>query len=70
MDSSAMNRNTHGPKFFLAVLAAHLVVTTLVWRDIAGRSADELRGSKAFWRTLTAANTGNSLLYVLVGRRR
>lgn len=49
---------------------AHLVLTTLVWRDIGRRAPSELRGSKALWRFLTALNTGNGVLYLLVGRRR
>ncbi len=30
----------------------------------------QVRGSKTIWRVLTALNTGNHLLYYLVGRRR
>jgi hypothetical protein len=51
-------------------VAAHVLLTALVWRDIARRPASELRGSKNLWRFLTALNTGNHLLYLLVGRRR
>lgn len=52
------------------VSGAHVLVTALAWRDIASRSPGDLRGSPTLWRFLTAANTGNSLLYLLVGRRR
>ena len=60
------------PKQKLAIpaLLAHLAITSVVWRDIARRDPSQLRGSKAIWRALTAMNTGNSLLYLLVGRRR
>jgi hypothetical protein len=57
-------------KYLVPAIAAHLVVTSLAWRDIGRRSPSELRGGKTLWRTLTALNTGNSLLYVLIGRRR
>ena len=65
-----MTRTTDQHKYLLPALAAHLLVTSLVWRDISRRRPQELRGSKALWRTLTALNTGNSVLYLLVGRRR
>ncbi|CAA9337957.1 MAG: hypothetical protein AVDCRST_MAG61-3263 [uncultured Friedmanniella sp.] len=51
-------------------LLGHLLLTALVWRDIGRRAPSELRGSRALWRTLTALNTGNHLVYLLVGRRR
>jgi len=53
-----------------AAVLVHLVVTSLVWRDIARRRAGGLRGGRTLWRVLTGMNTGNSLLYLLVGRRR
>jgi len=56
----------------LVVVAAlaHVLITASVWRDIENRSLTGLRGSKALWRGLTALNTGNSLIYLAVGRRR
>ncbi len=51
-------------------LLSHVILTALVWRDISRRDPAELRGSKKFWRVVTALNTGNHLLYWLVGRRR
>ena len=57
-------------KFAIPALLAHLAITSVVWRDIARRDPSQLRGSKAIWRTITAMNTGNSLLYLLIGRRR
>jgi hypothetical protein len=51
-------------------MLSHVILTALVWRDINRRDPAELRGSKKFWRVVTALNTGNHLLYWLVGRRR
>ena len=62
--------NDSPSKYVVPAIAAHLVVTSLAWRDINRRSASELRGGKTLWRTLTALNTGNSFLYLLIGRRR
>ena len=53
----------------VSALAVHLLVTNLVWRDIGRRRPAELRGGRTLWRALTALNTGNSLLYLLAGRR-
>ena len=63
---------TNGPstQTVLLALAAHVALTALVWRDIAGRRRSELRGSPTLWRVLTALNSGHHLLYLLVGRRR
>jgi hypothetical protein len=58
------------PEVVGPALLTHVVLTALVWRDIARRDPTELRGSKNLWRLLTAMNTGNHLLYLLVGRRR
>jgi hypothetical protein len=51
-------------------LIGHVIVTALVWRDLRRRTDSQLRGSKNLWRVLSALNTGNSLVYLLVGRRR
>jgi hypothetical protein len=48
----------------------HTVVTALVWRDLAHRPDARVRGGKNLWRTLSALNTGGSLAYLLIGRRR
>jgi hypothetical protein len=58
------------PQFVIPALISHVVMTAFVWRDIGRRDPSELRGSKTIWRLLTAMNTGNHLLYWLVGRRR
>jgi hypothetical protein len=58
------------PKFYTALLVAHLIVTSLTWRDIRSRSDDDIRGPKRLWRVASAANMSNSLVYYLVGRKR
>jgi len=58
------------PGQWAAVFVAHVVIASLVWRDLRHRSDDQIRGSKRFWRIASAANSGNSLIYVLVGRKR
>ena len=58
-------------KYVLAAVAVvHVVVVALTWRDIQSRSAEQVRGSKKFWRVVSALNTGNAVVYWLVGRRR
>ena len=40
--------------------------------DLAGspaRQAEEIRGSKRFWRVISTINPGNSVAYWLVGRK-
>lgn len=64
-----MPRRPPPPGLLVPALAAHVALTALVWRDIDRRDPSRLRGSKTLWRTLTALNTGNSLLYLTVGRR-
>ena len=58
------------PAQWAAVLIAHVVVASLVWRDLRHRPDDQIRGSKRFWRIASAANSGNSLIYLVFGRRR
>jgi hypothetical protein len=65
-----MTKNPPPKQLLWPAIAAHLVVTAIVWRDIGRRAPAELRGSKAFWRVFTGLNTGNSLIYLLLGRRR
>ena len=64
------NRRRPRPQIAIPALIGHVIMTALVWRDISRRDPAELRGSKTIWRVLTALNTGNHLLYWLVGRRR
>jgi hypothetical protein len=65
-----MSRRSARPGNVIPALVAHVILTALVWRDINRRDPSELRGSKTLWRILTAINTGNHALYLLVGRRR
>jgi hypothetical protein len=65
-----MSRRSGRPEAAIPALIAHVFLTWLVWRDIARRDPSELRGSKTLWRILTAMNTGNHALYLLIGRRR
>ena len=65
-----MSRRSPRPGNVIPALIAHIVLTALIWRDINRRDPSELRGSKTLWRILTAINTGNHALYLLIGRRR
>jgi hypothetical protein len=58
------------PKFYTALLAAHLFITSLTWRDLRGRRADQVRGSKSLWKVAAAANMSNSLVYFVIGRKK
>ena len=53
-----------------AIAAAHLGVTTLTWRDLRRRPAEQVRGNKKFWQVASALNTSGSVGYWLIGRRR
>jgi hypothetical protein len=63
------HRRPH-PAVLGAILLAHLVVARVVWRDIGRRDATQVRGNPRLWRIATAMNSGASVLYLLVGRRR
>ncbi len=65
-----MKNSRPSPLVLTLAGSAHLLVNTLVWRDLTRRDAAAVRGSKTLWRVLTAPNSGNGLLYLLVGRRR
>ena len=58
------------PAVVVPALVAHVVVTALVWRDLASRPDAQVRGGKNLWRALSALNTSGSLAYLLLGRRR
>lgn len=53
-----------------AFLVLHVIVVALTWRDIGGRTPEQVRGNKKFWQVFSALNTGNAALYWLFGRRR
>jgi hypothetical protein len=69
-----MEQRRLGPRqravLWAAILTGHVVVASLVWRDLRHRSDDEVRGSKKFWRVASVLNSANSLVYLLVGRKR
>ncbi len=65
-----VKRRTPKSGLVIPALVVHVVLTVLAWRDIRRRDPADLRGSKNFWRVVTALNTGNHSLYWLVGRRR
>ncbi len=65
-----MDRKKPNKLVLVLVGVIHLAVTSLTWRDISRRPANEIRGSKMLWRIISGANTGGSLAYILVGRRR
>jgi hypothetical protein len=62
-------RRLTGPQIAM-LAAAHVAITAMTWRDLQRRSADEVRGSKNFWRVASALNTIGSLAYVLIGQKR
>jgi hypothetical protein len=51
------------------LVVLHIVMTAITLRDLSRRSDAELRGPRWFWRLFTPLNTGNSVLYWLIGRR-
>ena len=51
------------------VLAGHVVAAACTWRDIGQQPAQQVRGSKNFWRTASAVNTLGAAGYWLIGRR-
>jgi hypothetical protein len=65
-----MERRRPSPALIAAILAGHVAVTALTWRDLRHRTDDQVRGSKKWWRVASAANSANSLIYLLIGRRR
>jgi hypothetical protein len=65
-----MARPKPSPRLVATLAVAHLIVTSLVWRDLRRRTDDQVRGSKRIWRVASAANMSNSLAYVLIGRKR
>jgi hypothetical protein len=59
-----------GVRPFLAILLAHAAITTLTWQDIRRRPAEQVRGSKKAWRIASAVNTGGTVAYLVLGRKR
>jgi hypothetical protein len=65
-----VERRRPNPALLTAILAGHVAVTALTWRDLRHRRDDQVRGNKKWWRVASAANTTNSLVYFLFGRKR
>jgi hypothetical protein len=65
-----VERKKPNPAVIAAILVGHVAVTALTWRDLRRRTDDQVRGSKKWWRVASAANSSNSLLYLLIGRRK
>jgi hypothetical protein len=53
----------------VALVLAEVGLAALTWRDLRRRPAEEIRGSKRFWRVASTINPGNSVAYWLVGRK-
>ena len=65
-----MPKRKISPALLAAILAAHTAVTAVTWRDIRNRPDAQIRGSKRVWRVMSAANSANSIVYFLLGRKR
>lgn len=52
-----------------AVVAVEVAAAILAYRDLAGRSDEQVRGPKNLWRVVIGLNPGNSVAYWLLGRR-
>jgi hypothetical protein len=65
-----MERSRPRPAVIAAIVAGHVAVTALTWRDLRRRTDDQVRGRKKWWRIASAANSGNSLIYLAIGRRK
>ena len=62
-----MERNSS--RVVVLVLIGHALAAAWTWRDIRQQPAQQVRGSKTFWRFASAVNTLGSVGYWLIGRR-
>lgn len=62
-----MERNSS--RVVVLVLTGHSLAAAWTWRDIRQQPAQQVRGSKTFWRISSAVNTLGSVGYWLIGRR-
>jgi hypothetical protein len=58
------------PAVIAVILVGHVAVTAFTWRDLRRRTDDQVRGSKKWWRVASAANSANSLIYLVIGRKK
>ena len=65
----ATNGRKAGLPVLAGILAAHVAVTAITWRDLRDRQPEQVRGTKRFWKVASGANTIGSLAYYLVGRK-
>jgi hypothetical protein len=65
-----MAKDRPNKQVLAAVAIVHSTVAALTWRDLRSRAPEQVRGSKAVWRTASAMNTLGSVAYWLLGRRR
>lgn len=56
-------------RVMMLVLTGHVLAAAWTWQDIRHQPAQQVRGSKAFWRIFSAVNTIGSAGYWLIGRR-
>lgn len=59
-------------RFVVLILTGHALAAAWTWRDIRQQPAEQVRGSKTFWRIASAVNTLGSLGslgYWLIGHR-
>ena len=62
-------RDQHRTRVTIVALFVHLIVTSLTWRDLARRSAGQIRGSAQLWRVASGLNTLGSVAYWTIGRK-
>ncbi len=56
-------------RVLLVLAAVEIVSAALALRDLAGRSNQQVRGTKRIWRWVIAVHPGNSLAYWVFGRQ-
>jgi hypothetical protein len=64
-----VGRRKVDPKLLVGLVAVHVVVAALTWRDIRHRDQFQIRGPKWVWRLASAVQMGNSLAYWLFARK-
>ncbi|MFT4081439.1 MAG: hypothetical protein QM638_02535 [Nocardioides sp.] len=57
-------------RIVVAAVIVQAVVAALTLRDLQQRSPEQVRGPKWLWRMIGSANTGGSVAYWVIGRRR
>ncbi len=57
------------PRVLTVLLVLQAILGALTVRDVAGRSADQVRGPRLLWKVWGGSNTLGSVLYWTVGRK-